>query len=123
MTGLRKLKLQSGGSLRREEEVTDSTISGMSALTLPAPRLTFIPQMYIDEKRNVSSEILQKVEHLGASAIVFTIDVGWGSKRTLENYTGGSLPKSQLGAFMASGGLQDRNLSWNDISWMRVSFG
>ncbi|KAF2117651.1 FMN-dependent dehydrogenase [Lophiotrema nucula] len=76
-------------------------------------------QIYIDRVRSVSAEILQKVERLGVRAIIFTVDVGWGSKRTLEARTNGTIPKSSLGAFMAMGGLQDRNLSWDDIAWIR----
>lgn len=77
-------------------------------------------QTYIDVNRDLTTEILQKVERLGAKAIIFTVDVGWWSKRTLETRHGGELPKASLGAFMAMGGRQDRNLSWNDISWIRV---
>ncbi|RYO37681.1 hypothetical protein AA0111_g2631 [Alternaria arborescens] len=76
-------------------------------------------QTYIDVNRDLTTEILQKVERLGAKAIIFTVDVGWWSKRTLETRHGGELPKASLGAFMAMGGRQDRNLSWNDISWIR----
>ena len=55
-------------------------------------------------------------------AIIFTIDVGWWSKRILEaRISDFKLPDASLGAFMASGGLQDRNLSWDDIAWVRVS--
>lgn len=78
-------------------------------------------QIYIDKVRDVTAEILQKVERLGMKAIIFTIDVGWESKRTLENRTNEPIPKEHLGAFMAMGGLQDRKLSWDDISWIRVS--
>ena len=77
--------------------------------------------MYIDKDRKASADILKQVEGLGAKAIVFTIDVGWESKRTLEARTNAKIPDSALGAFMASGGLQDRKLSWEDISWFRVS--
>ncbi|GAB7354339.1 hypothetical protein MBLNU459_g4850t2 [Dothideomycetes sp. NU459] len=76
-------------------------------------------QMYIDENRNKSAEILKKVELLGFKAIVFTVDCGWWSKRTLEERIDGTIPKSVLGTFMATGGLQDRTISWDDISWMR----
>jgi hypothetical protein len=61
------------------------------------------------------------VEQLGFRAIIFTVDAGWESTRTLENRTPGTIPEGLRGYFMASGGLQDRNLSWNDIVWIRVS--
>ena len=64
--------------------------------------------------------MLQKVERLGAKAIIFTVDVGWVSKRTLEARINKPIPESLFGAFMAMGGLQDRNLSWDDIAWIRV---
>jgi L-lactate dehydrogenase (cytochrome) len=67
----------------------------------------------MDRVRSVSAEILQKVERLGAKAIIFTVDVGWEAR------INGTISKSSLGAFMAMGGLQDRNLSWDDISWIR----
>lgn len=62
------------------------------------------------------------MERLGVKGVIFTIDVGWWSKRTLEaRISDFKLPDTSLGAFMASGGLQDRNLSWHDIAWIRVS--
>ncbi|KAH8745573.1 mitochondrial fmn-dependent dehydrogenase [Diaporthe sp. PMI_573] len=78
-------------------------------------------QIYIDRVRSVSEKILRKVEKLGAKAIVFTVDVCWESKRTLDVRAKGAFPKTSLGAFMAMGGLQDRNLTWNDIAFIRIS--
>jgi L-lactate dehydrogenase (cytochrome) len=76
-------------------------------------------QIYIDKNRDISVEILQNVERLGFKAIIFTVDVGWWSKRTLELRTNGTLPEALLGTFMVTGGVQDRNLSWEDIAWIR----
>ncbi|KAF2821154.1 FMN-linked oxidoreductase [Ophiobolus disseminans] len=79
-----------------------------------------VQSIYIDERRELTTEILQKVERLGAKAIIFTVDVGWWSKRNLEIRHGGELPTASLGAFVAMGGRQDRNLSWNYIAWVKA---
>lgn len=119
--GLGKRKLQPRGDFRRKEALANLVLSGMSLPSHVFALSQIRIQIYIDKNRDLSIEILKKVERLGAKAIIFTVDVGWWSKRTLESRLNGTLPKSSLGAFMASGGQQDRNLCWNDISWIRVS--
>lgn len=83
-----------------------------------------ISQMDIDEAREKSMKILQEVERLGFTAIIFKVDVGWESKRTLEARTNksipGCFPRSCLRAFMAFEGRQDRKPSWDDIARFRV---
>ncbi|KAH6714359.1 mitochondrial fmn-dependent dehydrogenase [Leptodontidium sp. MPI-SDFR-AT-0119] len=48
------------------------------------------------------------IESLGAKAIIFIVDVGWGLKRTLEARINNKIPKSSLGAFI------------DDITWVRT---
>ncbi|KAJ5621817.1 hypothetical protein N7528_005049 [Penicillium herquei] len=41
-------------------------------------------QLYLNKDRSESEKLIQRVENLGAKAIVFTVDVAWESKRTLD---------------------------------------
>ncbi|KAJ5730824.1 uncharacterized protein N7483_005332 [Penicillium malachiteum] len=41
-------------------------------------------QLYLNKDRSESGKLIRKVEKLGAKAIVFTVDVAWESKKTLE---------------------------------------
>lgn len=69
------------------------------------------------------------MERLGAKAIVFTVDVAWDSKRTLDVRTKTAMPGSpsersqrkNAGVAQAIGGYQDRDLTWKDISFIRAS--
>lgn len=75
---------------------------------------------------------------LGASAIIFTVDTAWQSKRTRDVRAkthieapikdssvgaSGSPSKAPLGIGKAISGYQDTNLTWGDIDFIRVSLG
>ena len=86
-------------------------------------------QIYLNKDRSASAALLQKVERLEAKAIVFTVDVAWDSKRTLDvrSKAGASgsprLSKSDkkpAGVSQKIGSYQDRDLSWRDIAFIRV---
>ncbi|KAF2014515.1 hypothetical protein BU24DRAFT_493107 [Aaosphaeria arxii CBS 175.79] len=109
------------------EEMVDSTVDGQS--------LFF--QIYLNKDRSASEQLLRKVEQLGVKAIVFTVDVCWQSKRTLDvrtkaksNTAPPSPPSSSSSSASGSGskalsvsqqisGYQDTNLTWDDISFIR----
>ncbi|GAD97197.1 hypothetical protein CNBD2850 [Paecilomyces variotii No. 5] len=88
-------------------------------------------QLYLNKDRAASEALIRKVEMLGAKAIVFTVDVSWESKRTLDvraktgstNHRTSQISKKStkkdLGVAQAIGGYQDRNLTWSDISFIR----
>ncbi|KAL4874295.1 L-mandelate dehydrogenase [Aspergillus karnatakaensis] len=102
-------------------------------------------QLYLNKDRKASADLLRKVEKLGAKAIVFTVDVAWESKRTLDvrakagpilgtpansstnsssasssSSSGRARPqRKEAGVAQAIGGYQDRNLTWKDISFIR----
>ncbi len=117
-----KHELLIGRDFRGQNGVSGLILSGLcSPGCKPFRVLSYTSQqIYIDKKREVTAELLRHVESLGVKAIIFTVDVGWWSKRTIEARVNKPLPKEFLGAFMASGGEQDRNLSWDDIAWIRV---
>jgi L-lactate dehydrogenase (cytochrome) len=96
-----------------------------------------VEQIYLNKDRAASANLLQKVEELGAKAIIFTVDVSWASKRTLDVRSKTtkakqsrkpgheSIPNKSTASSRsfadAIGGYQDRNLTWEDISFIRVS--
>ncbi|OCF40439.1 L-mandelate dehydrogenase [Kwoniella heveanensis CBS 569] len=97
-------------------------------------------QIYLNKDRQASITLLEKVTKLGASAIIFTVDTPWRSKRTRDvraktqvapppsNSEGGKGPsagadasasKAPLGVSRAISGYQDTNLTWKDIDFIR----
>ncbi|WVQ99149.1 hypothetical protein IAU59_006281 [Kwoniella sp. CBS 9459] len=94
-------------------------------------------QIYLNKDRQASITLLEKVTKLGASAIIFTVDTPWRSKRTRDvraktqvapppsnsNDDGGkaaaSSSKAPLGVSRAISGYQDTNLTWKDIDFIR----
>ncbi|KAM0750645.1 mitochondrial fmn-dependent dehydrogenase [Meredithblackwellia eburnea MCA 4105] len=91
-------------------------------------------QLYLNKDRKASAALIQKVERLGASAIMFTVDVCWDSKRTRDvrgKSSGTSRTTSdtksisskapQGGVAAAIGGYQDRHLTVNDIAFIRAN--
>ncbi|ETS76812.1 hypothetical protein PFICI_12199 [Pestalotiopsis fici W106-1] len=83
-------------------------------------------QLYLNKDRSASRSLLEKVERLGAKAIMFTVDVCWESKRTKDVQTklssSGSRNANNVqaqGVAQAIGGYQDRNLTWKDIDFIR----
>ncbi|KAH8203504.1 hypothetical protein TruAng_002375 [Truncatella angustata] len=86
---------------------------------------SLIFQLYLNKDRSVSKSLIKKVEKLGAKAIMFTVDVCWQSKRTLDvRSKSGSqayVPptSSPKGVSQAISGYQDTNLTWKDISFIR----
>ncbi|KAK6224090.1 hypothetical protein LQW54_000237 [Pestalotiopsis sp. IQ-011] len=82
-------------------------------------------QLYLNKDRSVSKSLIERVERLGAKAIMFTVDVCWQSKRTMDvrpKATPGqsSAPSSApKGVSQAISGYQDTNLTWNDIPFIR----
>jgi L-lactate dehydrogenase (cytochrome) len=86
-------------------------------------------QLYLNKDREISSALIRKVEQLGAQAIVFTVDVCWQSKRTLDVRSKETPPRastvstsSPKGVSEAISGYQDSNMTWKDIDFIRVSF-
>jgi len=89
-------------------------------------------QVYLAKDRQKSREVLQKVDKLGAKAIVFTVDVMCQSKRTLDvrtKVTSNPSPKTTQSAPPAAGmagvsaalaGYQDTSMTWKDIDFIRV---
>ncbi|KAH6681172.1 mitochondrial fmn-dependent dehydrogenase [Plectosphaerella plurivora] len=88
-------------------------------------------QIYLDKNRENSKELLRKVEKLGASAIVFTVDVMQQTKRTLDVRTktianpSPKTPKAAAPAPAMAGvsasisGYQDFGLTWGDVDFIR----
>ncbi|WWC89600.1 uncharacterized protein L201_004525 [Kwoniella dendrophila CBS 6074] len=87
-------------------------------------------QIYLNKDRKVSEKLLEKVTQLGASAIIFTVDTPWRSKRTRDvrskvavappsSSDGQTKSKAPLGVSQAISGYQDTNLTWNDIGFIR----
>ncbi|WVF71747.1 hypothetical protein IAT40_006555 [Kwoniella sp. CBS 6097] len=91
-------------------------------------------QIYLNKDRQASITLLDKVTKLGASAIIFTVDTAWRSKRTRDvraktqvapppsNGEGGKAAassKAPLGVSRAISGYQDTNLTWKDIDFIR----
>ncbi|KAI4595221.1 Cytochrome b2, mitochondrial precursor [Pestalotiopsis sp. 9143b] len=94
-------------------------------LTKAAGDSGVIQVLYLNKDRSVSKSLMEKVERLGAKAIMFTVDVCWQSKRTMDvrsKATPGqsSAPSSApKGVSQAISGYQDTNLTWNDIPFIR----
>jgi isopentenyl diphosphate isomerase/L-lactate dehydrogenase-like FMN-dependent dehydrogenase len=87
-----------------------------------------LPKLYLNRDRSASEKLIQKVEKLGAKAIMFTVDVCWQSKRTMDvrtKATPGPSPSAPSsapkGVSQAISGYQDTNLTWKDIPFIRVS--
>ncbi|WVW83603.1 hypothetical protein I302_105624 [Kwoniella bestiolae CBS 10118] len=87
-------------------------------------------QIYLNKDRKASEALLHKVTELGASAIIFTVDTPWRSKRTRDvraktavapppSSDGQTKSKSPLGVSQAISGYQDTNLTWSDIGFIR----
>ncbi|WWD17560.1 hypothetical protein CI109_102001 [Kwoniella shandongensis] len=87
-------------------------------------------QIYLNKDRSASVALLEKVTRLGASAIIFTVDTPWRSKRTRDvrakaqvapppNSEGQQKSKAPLGVSQAISGYQDTNLTWGDIDFIR----
>ncbi|WVR07303.1 hypothetical protein IAU60_004344 [Kwoniella sp. DSM 27419] len=87
-------------------------------------------QIYLNKDRNASIALLEKVTKLGASAIIFTVDTAWRSKRTRDvrakamvapppSSDGQTKSKAPLGVSQAISGYQDTNLTWGDIDFIR----
>uniref|UniRef100_A0A8H7TSA9 Uncharacterized protein n=1 Tax=Bionectria ochroleuca TaxID=29856 RepID=A0A8H7TSA9_BIOOC len=68
---------------------------------------SLIYQLYLNKDRAASETLIQKVEKLGAKAIVFTVDVMWQSKRTMD--VRAKLPSPA----------EDYNLTWSDLAFIR----
>ncbi|KAJ0120017.1 Cytochrome b2 [Diaporthe amygdali] len=95
-------------------------------LTRSAGKYGIIQMLYLNKERTASSALIRKVEQLGARAIVFTVDVCWQSKRTLDVRTKGIPSHSSAiatstskGVSEAIGEYQDRNLTWKDIGFIQ----
>lgn len=85
-----------------------------------------VRQLYLNKDRSVSEKLIEKVEKLGAKAIMFTVDVCWQSKRTLDVRSKSTprtsaAPSSPKSVSQAISGYQDTNLTWADIPFIRVS--
>ncbi|CAI6094090.1 unnamed protein product [Clonostachys chloroleuca] len=89
---------------------------------------SLIYQLYLNKDRAASETLIQKVEKLGAKAIVFTVDVMWQSKRTMD--VRAKLPSPAEAAAAAAApapasvshaisGYQDYNLTWSDLAFIR----
>lgn len=89
-------------------------------------------QIYLNKDREKSVELLKKVEESGVAAVIFTVDVAWQSKRTLDRRAKTALapPPSNEGSekgtqgegvAAAISGYQDSHLVWEDIDFIRVS--
>ncbi|CAD6567280.1 MAG: Cytochrome b2, mitochondrial precursor [Tremellales sp. Tagirdzhanova-0007] len=95
-------------------------------------------QIYLNKDRKASEALLEKVTKLGASAIMFTVDAAWRSKRTRDvrgkttnmasallspseasSSSSKNTSKAPLGISQAISGYQDTNLTWDDISFIR----
>ncbi|CAG9995903.1 unnamed protein product [Clonostachys byssicola] len=90
---------------------------------------SLIYQLYLNKDRAASETLIQKVEKLGAKAIVFTVDVMWQSKRTMD--VRAKLPSPAEAAAAAAApapasvshaisGYQDYNLTWSDLAFIRL---
>ncbi|KAI1873766.1 uncharacterized protein JN550_003035 [Neoarthrinium moseri] len=86
-------------------------------------------QIYLNKDRSASASLLQKVERLGAKAIIFTVDTLGDSKRTMDvrgklNATKGApAPRTPLGVGAAISGYQARDMTWSDIDFIRSNHG
>lgn len=85
-------------------------------------------QLYLNKDRSQSETLIRKVEKLGAKAIMFTVDTSWDSKRTLDSRAKAPTSSGESSATVATlpvnqaiSGYQDRNLTWDDIAFIRVS--
>lgn len=89
-------------------------------------------QIYLDRDRGRSAELLRKVTEAGVAAVIFTVDVPWHSKRTLDRRAktavapppssdGGQKGTQGAGVAAAISGYQDPRLVWDDIDFIRVS--
>lgn len=87
-------------------------------------------QIYLNKDRAKSAELLRKIEAAGVAAVIFTVDVAWQSKRTLDRRakTSVAAPESSsagegtqgAGVAAAISGYQDSHLVWDDIDFIRV---
>lgn len=88
-------------------------------------------QIYLNKDRERSVELLKKVEDEGVAAVIFTVDVAWQSKRTLDrraktalepppSNTGSQKGEQGAGVAAAISGYQDTHLVWDDIDFIRV---
>jgi len=100
-------------------------------------------QIYLNRDRKASEKLLEKVTNAGATAVIFTVDVAWQSKRTRDRRAkasvappnGGDENKGDAkdkavrgtagqqgaGVSQAISGYQDPHLIWEDIDFIRVS--
>ncbi|KAK6076205.1 glycolate oxidase [Seiridium cupressi] len=94
-------------------------------LTKAAGDTGVVQVLYLNKDRSLSRSLIEKVEKLGARAIMFTVDVCWQSKRTLDVRSKSNPPQSSTTSSSAKGisqaisGYQDTNLTWKDIPFIR----
>lgn len=107
------------------------------ARTGPQTLILYLPalQLYLNRDRPASERLLKKVEDLGCTGIMFTVDAAAASKRTLDQRTkavldtppasasepgqDGKREKKAGGVAQAISGYQDENLVWEDINFIR----
>jgi hypothetical protein len=137
-TGFRKCQLQLGGNIRSTTSRTANILPSTFLLLFPNLAPLTLLKLYLNKDRQKSEELLQKVERLGASAIVFTVDVMMQTKRTLDVRTKhlakkpapaqaskddkvADPPEFKAGVSQAISGYQDFNMTWGDLDLIRVS--
>jgi L-lactate dehydrogenase (cytochrome) len=103
-------------------------------LSTHKPLTTSHTQIYLNKDRSQSEKLLRKVEKLGATAIIFTVDVMHQSKRTMDvrnkptalkpplsSQTSSGNVTAQAGVSKSISGYQDEKLAWSDITFIRVN--
>ncbi|WVQ83117.1 hypothetical protein IAT38_005255 [Cryptococcus sp. DSM 104549] len=104
------------------------SLDEIMAARIPSQPVMF--QIYLNKDRAASIALLEKVNRLGADAIIFTVDTAWRSKRTRDvrakahvapppSSSGQEKSKSPLGVSQAISGYQDTNLTWGDIDFIK----
>ncbi|KAG9050869.1 Cytochrome b2, mitochondrial precursor [Tulasnella sp. UAMH 9824] len=94
------------------------------------PDQSLIFQLYVATDRQVSVDVLKKVENLGFKAIMFTVDAPVLGRREFDMRTRivadddeaeNATPQSKGGVAASIDGYFDVNIGWKDVEWLQAS--
>ncbi|WVR05082.1 hypothetical protein IAU60_002094 [Kwoniella sp. DSM 27419] len=94
-----------------------------------APNQPLFFQLYVNSKRNLSNEVIKKINRLGLNAILLTVDAPVGGKRERDIRAKEAFEPPSTEAFDKQGETSgvaeaifsavDPDLSWKDLKWLK----
>lgn len=116
----------SGGIMQGVSINASCSLEEMAEVRTEADR-PWIFQIYLDRNRANSEALVKKVEQMGFAAIMFTVDSAATGNRELDRRSKpvvkqapGVATLATQGVAQAISGYQDPNLSWDDVTWLKV---